>query len=350
MEKPNNIVFCHELASNLADYFANHAFSKVAVLVDENTKRHCYPMVTSGLPDHIVIEIASGEEHKNLHTCQQIWSELTDNAFDRKSLLVNLGGGVIGDMGGFCAATYKRGIEFINIPTTLLAQVDASIGGKLGIDFQDFKNHIGVFQHPHKVFLDVRFFKTLPKAELRSGYAEIIKHCLIRDRKMFEKIIQTPFAALDFVELTKHSVQVKNEVVLKDPAEKGLRKILNFGHTIGHAIESHYLGKPGKKLLHGEAIAIGMICEAYLSRQKLNVTDGDLKTITDYILKIYDSRKIEKNEIDEITALTRQDKKNEGDKTNCSLLNMIGDCSFNIEIDHHDIRSAIEYFNQNAVD
>ena len=261
--------FSTEIANDLKLFFANHTFSKVAVIVDNNTKKYCYPVVADALPDHVTIEISSGEEHKNLNTCQKIWGTLTDNAFDRKSLVVNLGGGVIGDMGGFCAATYKRGIEFINIPTTLLAQVDASIGGKLGIDFQNFKNHIGVFQNPLRVFLDAKFFETLPKEELRSGYAEIIKHCLIRDSEKFDQITKSGYENLDFFELTKHSVQVKNDVVLEDPTEKGLRKILNFGHTIGHAIESYYLEKPGKKLLHGEAIAVGMICEAYLSKREI---------------------------------------------------------------------------------
>lgn len=314
--------------------------------MDDNTKKHCYPIISDALPKHVVVEIASGEEHKNLQTCQHIWGALTNKAFDRKSLVVNLGGGVIGDMGGFCAATYKRGIDFINIPTTLLAQVDASIGGKLGIDFNNFKNHIGVFQNPLRVFLDQKFFETLDPDELRSGYAEIIKHCLIRDAEKFEGITRTPYQVLDFFELTRHSVQIKNAVVLEDPTEKGLRKILNFGHTIGHAIESFYLDQSGKKLLHGEAIAVGMICEAFLSMKKLEVSEGDLKTVTDYILKIYNSKSIPEADIEAICELTRQDKKNEGDKINCSLLNRIGDCTFNIGIDHHDIRSSIEYFNE----
>lgn len=348
MEIPNNIIFCKEVGSNLRQFFSERSFSRVAVIMDDNTRKHCYPVIAAGLPPHIVIEIPSGEEHKNLHTCQDIWGSLTDHAFDRKSLVVNLGGGVIGDMGGFCAATYKRGIEFVNVPTTLLSQVDASIGGKLGIDFNNFKNHIGVFQNPLWVFLDPGFFKTLDPMELRSGFAEIIKHCLIRDKEKFEEIIKIPYGSLDFFELTKHSVQIKNEVVQEDPTEKGLRKILNFGHTIGHAIESFCLEKPGQKLLHGEAIAIGMICEAYLSSEKLAVSPEELLTITDYILKIYDCQPIPENDIEKIIGLTRQDKKNEGDKINCSLLNKIGDCTFNIGIDHRDIKSAIEYFNQQA--
>ncbi len=345
MNQPNNIVFCQDIGHDLSAYISRHQYSKIAVLVDENTKLHCYSLVQSAIPEHILIEIKSGEEQKNLETCKHIWDELTSNSFDRKSLLINIGGGVIGDMGGFCAATYKRGIEFINIPTTLLAQVDASIGGKLGIDFQNFKNHIGVFQDPSKVFLNSIFFATLNPAELRSGFAEIIKHCLIRDKNKFDEIIQTPYKELDWFSLIRHSVDIKNKVVAEDPTEKGLRKILNFGHTVGHAIESYFLEKPGKKLLHGEAIAIGMICESYLSNKKLALVEPDLKLITDYIIRIYKSAAVPTDEIEEIAQLTKQDKKNEGNKINCSLLNNIGNCTYNIKIDQQDIKASIEYFN-----
>lgn len=341
----NNIVFCKDIRFELSSFFSEHQYSKVAVLVDENTKQYCYPLVKTVFPDHILIEIKSGEEQKNLNTCQQIWNELTNQAFDRKALFVNIGGGVIGDMGGFCAATFKRGIDFINIPTTLLAQVDANIGGKLGIDFQNFKNHIGIFQNPKRVFLDTKYFDTLHPSELRSGYAEIIKHCLIADKKKFEEIVTISYENLNWFELTKHSVAIKDKVVSEDPTEQGLRKILNFGHTIGHAIESYYLDKPGKKLLHGEAIAIGMICESYLSAKKLNLEESELELITNYILKVYNPKKISADEIDEIIDLTKQDKKNEGNKIKCSLLDGIGDCAFNIEIDHQDIKASIEYLN-----
>lgn len=341
----NNIVFCQDVSLDLNSFFSKHQYSKVAVLVDNNTKQHCYPLVQSVIPEHILIEIISGEEQKNLNTCQQIWNELTFNAFDRKSLFINIGGGVIGDMGGFCAATYKRGIDFINIPTTLLAQVDASIGGKLGIDFHNFKNHIGIFQNPKSVFLDAVFFDTLPTSELRSGYAEIIKHCLIADGKKFNEIESISYENLAWFELTNHSVAIKNKVVNEDPTEKGLRKILNFGHTIGHAIESFYLDYSNKKLLHGEAIAIGMICESYLSNKKRTLSKIELERIVEYILKIYNSKSINADDIEGIIKLTRQDKKNEGDKIKCSLLNRIGDCAYNIEIDHQDIKTSIEYFN-----
>jgi len=345
MAQPINIIFCTDVSNDLKVFFKDHQYSKIAVIVDDNTKKYCYPKIKNSVPVHSLIEIKSGEEQKKLSTCHDIWNELTINAFDRKSLVINVGGGVIGDMGGFCAATFKRGIDFINIPTTLLAQVDASIGGKLGIDFQNFKNHIGVFQNPLRVFLDASFFTTLDPAELRSGYAEILKHCLIRDGKKFDEFTKTPFDKLDLFALTKHSVDIKNKVVIEDPTEKGLRKILNFGHTIGHAIESFYLDIPGKKLLHGEAIAIGMICESYLSKEKLNLDKAELDRITKYTLEIYKSKPIEKSDIEAIIHLTRQDKKNEGDIIKCSLLNSIGDCAFDIEINQDDISAAIGYFN-----
>lgn len=345
MTQPSNIVFCQDISIELEAFFSDNNYSKVAVLVDDNTKQHCYPLVKSVIPEHILIEIINGEEHKNLDTCQYIWNELTADAFDRKSILINIGGGVIGDMGGFCAATYKRGIDFINIPTTLLAQVDASIGGKLGIDFLNFKNQIGIFQNPLKVFLEKKFFSTLDPAELRSGYAEIIKHCLIRDRVKFDEITSTSYEKLDWFELSKHSVAIKNNVVAKDPTEKGLRKILNFGHTIGHAIESYYLEIPEKKLLHGEAIALGMICESFLSAKKNTLQETELERIVHYILSIYNPKAISTEDIDEIIKLTKQDKKNEGDKIKSSLLNSLGDCAFDIDINHNEIEASINYFN-----
>ena len=171
---------------SVSQYLSSTNYSKVVVVVDENTRQHCYPLIENVLPEHTLIEIPSGEENKHLGTCEHIWGIMTDAQLDRHSLVINLGGGVIGDMGGFCAATYKRGIDFIQIPTTLLAQVDASVGGKLGVDFRGFKNHIGVFTQPQRVFIDAKFLETLPQRELRSGFAEVIKHCLIRDAEMFE--------------------------------------------------------------------------------------------------------------------------------------------------------------------
>ncbi len=328
-------------------FFESLKYSKVAVLVDENTKRDCYPILKNFLPEnHMLIEIQSGEENKNLQTCGYIWEALTKARFDRKGIVFNLGGGVIGDMGGFCASTYKRGIDFIQIPTTLLSQVDASVGGKLGIDFQGFKNHIGLFRNPNNVLIDTQFLKTLPERELRSGFAEVIKHCLIADVDYWQKITKNDLQNQDWTEITAHSIQVKYDVVSQDPTEKGLRKILNFGHTIGHAIETVYMENPDiERLLHGEAIAIGMICEAFISVQKALITTSACEAIQGYILKIYGKTPIETDFMDIILENTLQDKKNTGSTINASLLEGIGKCGFDIPINANEIRESILYYN-----
>ena len=320
-------------------------YSKVAVLVDENTKKYCYPLLQPFLATHSLIEITSGEENKHIQTCMQIWQALTNQQFDRKSLLVNLGGGVIGDMGGFCAATYKRGIDFIQIPTTLLSQVDASVGGKLGIDFGSFKNHIGVFQEPKNVLIDATFLKTLPYRELRSGFAEVVKHCLIADKKAWEKLIKNNLEQQDWEEIIAHSVHIKNEVVEADPKEKGLRKILNFGHTVGHAVESFFLEQDVQnRLLHGEAIVIGMICEAWLAMQKGFIKEKELQTIEEYLLEIYKKVEIPTDSFDTIVENTFQDKKNEKGLILCSLLEEIGKANYDISISTEEIKASLAYY------
>lgn len=341
----SNVIIHNDVEEVLSDFFKENDFSKVAVLVDENTKKHCLPVIENALPEGFyLIEIKSGEEEKHLETCKSIWGAVTDQAFDRKSLLVNLGGGVIGDMGGFCAATFKRGISFINIPTTLLAQVDASVGGKLGIDFLGFKNHIGVFQDPLRVLISPAFLETLDKRELRSGFAEVIKHCLIRDKEKFQVIKNKTLEEQDWNDIISHSVKVKKDVVEEDPQEKGLRKILNYGHTLGHAVETYYLNK-GKRILHGEAIAIGMVCEAWLSELKCGLSPKETEEIFDYINSIYDLFPIEKEAFDVILSLTTQDKKNEGNKVKASLLKEVGYCLFNIDVTRDEMIEALEYYN-----
>ena len=239
------------IGGNSLSKFDISTYSKVAILVDENTKRDCLfklPQIENAL----IIEIKSGEEYKNISTCNFIWEQLTINNFDRNALLINLGGGVIGDIGGFCAATYKRGLKFIHIPTTLLSMVDASVGGKVGIDFKGFKNQIGIFNNPNAVLIYPKFLETLDENELKSGFAEVVKHALILDDSLWLKLKNTPFTDLDWEYIIYTSVQIKNKIVLADPFEKGERKKLNFGHTFGHAIESYYLEK-GTPISHGEA-------------------------------------------------------------------------------------------------
>jgi len=332
------------LNESLPRLLQENTYSKVAVLVDENTKKHCYPQLKALLPKHTLILIRSGEKNKHLATCEKVWKAMTDAAFDRHSLLLNLGGGVIGDMGGFCAATYKRGISFFQIPTTLLSQVDASVGGKPGIDFQGFKNHIGVFQEPRAVLVDAQFLQTLPPAELRSGFAEIIKHCLIADAQKWEYIRKRDFEKQNWPDLIAHSIAIKAEVVRQDPTEKGLRKILNFGHTIGHAVESFYLTQPKKKLLHGEAIAVGMIAEAYLSHQRKLIDLESLEHIEEFIFSVFGRAQMQEADIDQIIPLTLQDKKNRDGKVKAVLLEGVGKAQFDVEISAKEMREALQYY------
>ncbi len=315
-------------------------YSSIGVLVDENTRRLCYPRIKDQLPQHQVIEVPGGEENKNLATCQFIWQRFTDLGFDRHALIIICGGGVLGDMGGFCAATFKRGIDFILLPTTLLSQVDASIGGKLGVDFGPYKNHIGVFQQPTSTQIATHFLETLPFRELRSGFAEVIKHCLIADKKMWKTIEKRSMADQDWLSLVSHSVKIKSIVVKKDPTEKGLRKILNFGHTIGHAVEGHFLTS-GNRLFHGEAIAIGMIMESFLAAGKKLLNNEELRSITNYVISVFGQLQLPD---DAWLPLLRQDKKNKGNKILMALPKGIGKAVWDVPVSEKEIRGAMEYY------
>ncbi|MEL7221837.1 MAG: 3-dehydroquinate synthase, partial [Bacteroidota bacterium] len=271
------------------DWLQEQQFAGIAVLTDTHTAQHCWPLIEPYLAplSPRLITVAAGEKHKSLDTCRHIWEQLFECGAGRNWCLLNLGGGVIGDMGGFCAGTYKRGIDFIQIPTTLLSQVDASVGGKLGIDFHGVKNSIGLFRDPRAVWADPNFFATLPDRELRSGFAEIIKHALIADAQQWQELASNPqWNTTDWADWVARSVAIKQKIVAIDPHEKGLRKALNFGHTIGHAIESYFL-ETATPLLHGEAIAAGMICEAWLSAQQTGLATDDLQAITDFFLAVY---------------------------------------------------------------
>jgi len=333
------------ISESLATFFAQNDYSHIAILVDEFTNKYCLPIIQDLLPTNFTkILIKSGEHHKNLATCERVWDRMTQANIDRHSLLVNLGGGVIGDLGGFCASTYKRGIDFIQIPTTLLAQVDASVGGKLGIDFHGLKNHIGVFQLPKTVLIDPKFIDTLSIQQKKSGFAEIIKHCLIRDEQEWNLIRQQSFEELDLSKLIAHSVAIKEAVVLEDPKEAGLRKILNFGHTLGHAIETYLLDKGKRKILHGEAIAIGMIAEAFISHQRDLISLQELEEIESYLFENYGRVKLHAEEISKIISLTAQDKKNKGKEIRFSLLTGIGDCGYDIPVSASEMKKAIQYY------
>lgn len=332
------------ITESLPAFLDSYDFSAIAVIADNHTFRYCYPELKTILPKHTLVRIKAGEEQKHIATCELIWDALTRANFDRHALVLNLGGGVIGDMGGFCAATYKRGIAFAQIPTTLLAQVDASVGGKLGIDFRGYKNHIGVFQLPNTVLIDPVFLTTLPERELRSGFAEIIKHCLIADATMWDEIRRRDLDEQDWSTLVAHSVAVKQRVVAEDPTEKGLRKILNFGHTLGHAVETYFLTQPRKRLLHGEAIAVGMVAEAFMAFQKKMIDQDLLTQIEEYIFAVYGNVRLTDEDVEPVLALTLQDKKNRGKEVRMSLLDGPGSCAFDVHVTAAEMRRGLEFY------
>ena len=340
-------IYVGPLQQSLPGFLDGLSYGALFVIADENTGAFCLPLLEKvlGHNRYHLIQIPAGETHKNLDTCRQIWAQLMEQHAGRDALVLNLGGGVIGDMGGFCAATFKRGIRFIQVPTTLLSQVDASIGGKLGVDFMQVKNSIGLFRDPLAVFIDPVFLETLPWRELRSGFAEIIKHSLIADVGLWNQLQQ--YHRIDeasWETLIGASLHIKKRVVEADPFEKGLRKALNFGHTIGHAIEGFAL-ETETPLLHGEAIAIGMACEAYLSAKELGLPEKELEQAARYILQHFGHQALDPSHYEAYLHLMRNDKKNEGQHINFSLINPIGQAAINRHCSPALIVKSLEFYN-----
>ncbi|NQD72728.1 3-dehydroquinate synthase [Sphingobacterium shayense] len=341
-----SVYFEDDLAS-LEQLIVSNGYSQVLVLVDRNTNDHCLPILQTLLPnltDYDIIEVDPGEENKNIDFCIGVWKTMLDFGVDRKALMINLGGGVVTDMGGFAASTYKRGIDFIQIPTTLLSQVDASVGGKTGIDLDNVKNIIGTFTQPQAVFISAKFLATLDDRQLRSGFAEVIKHGLIFDVNLFNrcKNIDPTKDSLD--EIVFRSVEIKNEVITQDPTEKGLRKILNFGHTIGHAVEGYSMLHDENPLLHGEAIAIGMICEAYLSFKLNGLPEEDLKEIVSIFSERFAHYSLSADSYDDLLTLMTNDKKNEANKLGFALLSAIGACTYNLYVERDIIIDSLDFY------
>ncbi len=304
-------------------------YSGIFLLVDSNTNEYCSTSFLQQLATEIpieIIEIESGEALKSIDTCVEIWKTLTEIGADRKSLLINLGGGVISDLGGFIASTFKRGIDFIHVPTTLLAMVDAAIGGKNGVDLGSLKNQIGVINVPQMVLVDTTYLETLPQNQMRSGLAEMLKHGLIADKIYWQKFIDLSRADFaDFDELIYRSIEIKNEIVLQDPTENGIRKALNFGHTLGHAIESYFMERENlPTILHGEAVAMGMILESYVSFRLNLLTDSEYQQIKMVIKNIFSDIDISAEAIPKILEYLIHDKKNEYGKIQFALLDGIG--------------------------
>lgn len=349
MEKEGPVFYAEKAYENLHTYLEENRPSKIFVLVDTNTHKDCLPAFMPKLQTREpieIIEIEAGEPYKNLETCAHVWNILSDLGADRKSLLINLGGGVVTDLGGFAASCFKRGIAYINIPTTLLAMVDASVGGKTGVDLGNLKNQIGVINHAKMVLIDSLYLETLSANEMRSGLAEILKHGLISDEAYWKKVSGLRDLTFDDLDdIIKESVDIKAEVVIRDPEEKNLRKTLNFGHTLGHAIESYFLTNPGKeRLLHGEAVAIGMILAAYLSVELKDFPEEKLKHITQVIVDIYGKISFAPEDIEEIIDLMKYDKKNEFGKINFVLLEDIGKPIIDCLVPNELIMRAFDFY------
>ena len=340
-----SVNFNEEGYKALNNHISENNYSNIFIIVDSNSNEVCLPKLLPYIATELTIEIIefeAGEINKNIETCIQIWNVLTELGADRKSLVINLGGGVVTDLGGFVASTFKRGIDFINMPTTLLSMVDASVGGKTGVDLGNLKNQIGVINTPKMVLIDTTYLETLSQIEMRSGLAEILKHGLIFDKaywKQFLDLSKIDYA--DFDQIIFDSIKIKNEIVIQDPNEKGIRKALNFGHTLGHAIESYFLENETKKtLLHGEAIAIGMVLESYISLRKKLISENEYLEIKTVINTIFDQVVFEEKDINPILELLIHDKKNEYGTLKFVLLDGIGKIIMNQEVDNELIMAA----------
>lgn len=330
----------------LTKWLKKKSYSTHFAIVDKQVYRLHKKRIDSWVKIHNIkiLTLAVNEKFKSIRTCEKIWSWLMKERADRYSLLINIGGGIVGDMGGFAAATYKRGIAFVQMPTTLLSQVDASIGGKLAVNFKQIKNNIGVFRHPETIIIDTSFLNTLPEREIASGFAEVIKHALIADKKLWKQLKKiTDLQTVDWEKLLPQAIEVKNKIVEIDPFEKNERKALNFGHTIGHALESIFM-KTQKPLLHGEAIAIGMICEAFLSHESGSLNPKELGDITTFFKRFYQKRKISKRQIKIVQEMVKHDKKNQGKTINYTFLEDIGRFKTNQTATHQLLKRSINYY------
>ncbi len=339
-------------ASSFADFIENnYKNSKIVLIVDENTHEYCleYLITTFDfLTDAEVMLLPAGEENKVMEVCFQVWEALSEYSVTRKDLVINLGGGVVTDMGGFIASIYKRGVDFINIPTTLLAMVDASIGGKTGVDLGNYKNQLGTFSNPKAVYIDPIFLSTLEAKELLNGYAEMLKHALIHDANHWRYLKDLKdLKGLFKEEVILKSLEIKNSVVNEDPMEKGVRKILNFGHTAGHGLEGYLLDK--NPIDHGHAVALGMIVESYISMRRGILEKGQFNEIEQAILDWFPIYSLENTDIPLIISLLKNDKKNHSGKIQCCLLTEIGNCIFDQAVEEQEFYDAfLHLMNRNV--
>ncbi len=343
------IIISTNLENELTNALSECEHDKLFVLFDQTTQEHCSQLLQDFrcLKGYTPISIKPSDTNKNLESLAEVWQQLQDGGATRHSCLINVGGGMVTDLGGFAASTFKRGINFINIPTTLLAMVDASVGGKTGINFKGLKNEIGVFNDSKFVILDTDFLKTLDQENICSGYAEMLKHGLIADEKMWEELVSFDLEHPDFTHLQDmvgDSVKVKERIVEEDPHENGIRKALNLGHTFGHAFESWALKR--KPVLHGYAVAFGLIPELYLSVAKTGFPTEKMRQTVAFIKEYYGTLGITCDDYDELIELMRHDKKNQNGIINFTLLGGIGDIRINQTASLDEIKEALDFFRE----
>ena len=345
------VIFSKNLQEELTMAIAECHHDKIFVLTDETTAVCCWPIIQSYLclKNARLITIPATDSHKDLDSLAQVWTALGKGGATRHSLLINLGGGMVTDLGGFAASTFKRGINFINIPTTLLAMVDASVGGKTGINYNGLKNEIGVFNESRFVILDTCFLRTLDTENLLSGYAEMLKHSLIANEKMWAEHLtfsmEKDMESDEFAILLRQSVELKERIVTEDPKEKGIRKALNVGHTIGHAFESFSI-QTHRPILHGYAVAYGIICELYLSVVKTGFPTDKMRQTVRFIREHYGSFPITCDDYDTLIELMTHDKKNTSGIINFTLLGGIGDIRINQSATKEEIKEALDFYRE----
>ncbi|MCD8305769.1 MAG: 3-dehydroquinate synthase [Prevotella sp.] len=344
------VIITAALESDLAAAVQAIAPDRIFLLADTITHRLCTPVVTPFrcLAAAREIVIPEGDTNKNLSSVVSVWQALQTHGATRHSLLVNIGGGMVTDLGGFAASCFKRGIAFINIPTTLLAMVDASAGGKTGINFGSLKNEIGIFNDPRSVLIDTAFLRTLDDRNIRSGFAEMLKHALLADEKTLDETLAFDLEHPDFQQLAKllaASVAVKERIVESDPHEQGLRKALNVGHTIGHALESWAMRRK-TPVLHGYAVAFGIVAELFLSVTKTGFPVGTMRKIVSFIRENYGTLPVTCDDYDELLELMTHDKKNIAGTINFTLLDSVGGIRINQTAGNDDIREALDFFRE----
>ena len=349
MEK-QKVIISTKLENSVATAVGECERDRTFILVDETTEQLCLPLVAGFdcVRDAQIITIGATDQNKTLDSLSHVWTELQRGGATRHSLMINLGGGMVTDLGGFAASTFKRGLNYINIPTTLLAMVDASVGGKTGINFGGLKNEIGVFSCAKSVILDTTFLKTMDHENICSGYAEMLKHGLIANEEMLAELLNFDLDVIDYYQLSRmlaDSVQVKERIVDEDPTEQGIRKALNLGHTIGHAFES-YAMKSMRPILHGYAVAYGLVCELYLSCVKTGFLVDKMRQVVRFVNENYGKLPITCDDYPALLELMTHDKKNVGDTINFTLLGGVGDIRINQTATKEEICESLDFYRE----